>query len=248
MITRPSPGVQLAAAGVYEITGVAWSGYGKIAKVDVSADGGKSWAAAMLQEPVLPMALTRFRIPWQWDGRPGRAAEPHGGRFGLYPAQPRPTDHRARRQDHIPLQWHHQLGCIRKRRVVTCLCIGCCSPRRGCWLFSAASLGERPEPRAARHRLRILPPGISALRRTAVACRVAAERLSRARLCTSTACLTCHGERGTGKPNDALAGGKGTLAGDAVPVKTVGSFWPYATTLFDYVRRAMPLPRQIADR
>jgi sulfane dehydrogenase subunit SoxC len=70
VITRPSPGVQLAAAGVYEITGVAWSGYGKIAKVDVSADGGKSWAAAMLQEPVLPMALTRFRIPWQWDGRP----------------------------------------------------------------------------------------------------------------------------------------------------------------------------------
>jgi S-disulfanyl-L-cysteine oxidoreductase SoxD len=55
-----------------------------------------------------------------------------------------------------------------------------------------------------------------------------------------TACLTCHGERGTGKPNDALVGGKGTLAGDAVPVKTVGSFWPYATTLFDYVHRAMP--------
>ena len=64
-----------------------------------------------------------------------------------------------------------------------------------------------------------------------------------------TACLTCHGERGTGKPNDALAGGKGTLAGDAVPVKTVGSFWPYATTLFDYVRRAMPLtaPKSLTD-
>jgi FAD/FMN-containing dehydrogenase len=70
VITRPSPGIQLAGAGIYEITGVAWSGYGKIAKVDVSADGGKSWAAAMLQEPVLPMALTRFRIPWQWDGGP----------------------------------------------------------------------------------------------------------------------------------------------------------------------------------
>jgi S-disulfanyl-L-cysteine oxidoreductase SoxD len=64
-----------------------------------------------------------------------------------------------------------------------------------------------------------------------------------------TACLTCHGERGTGKPNDALTGGKGTLAGDAVPVKTVGSFWPYATTLFDYVRRAMPLtaPKSLTD-
>ena len=54
-------------------------------------------------------------------------------------------------------------------------------------------------------------------------------------------CLACHGEKGAGKPNDALVGGRGTLVGDQAPVKTVGSFWPYATTLFDYVRRAMPL-------
>ena len=54
-------------------------------------------------------------------------------------------------------------------------------------------------------------------------------------------CLACHGEKGAGKPNDPLAGGRGTLVGDQVPVKTVGSFWPYATTIFDYVRRAMPL-------
>ena len=47
-------------------------------------------------------------------------------------------------------------------------------------------------------------------------------------------CLVCHGEKGAGKPNDALVGGRGTLAGDQPPVKTVGSFWPYATTLFDY--------------
>lgn len=53
-------------------------------------------------------------------------------------------------------------------------------------------------------------------------------------------CAACHGEKGAGKPNDQLVGGVGSLAGDA-PVKTVGSFWPYATTLFDYVRRAMPL-------
>jgi cytochrome c len=54
-------------------------------------------------------------------------------------------------------------------------------------------------------------------------------------------CLACHGEKGSGKPNDPLVGGIGSLAGDQPPVKTVGSFWPYATTLFDYVRRAMPL-------
>jgi S-disulfanyl-L-cysteine oxidoreductase SoxD len=61
-------------------------------------------------------------------------------------------------------------------------------------------------------------------------------------------CVGCHGERGSGKPNDQLVGGIGSLPGDQ-PVKTVGSFWPYATTLFDYVRRAMPLnaPKSLSN-
>jgi S-disulfanyl-L-cysteine oxidoreductase SoxD len=53
-------------------------------------------------------------------------------------------------------------------------------------------------------------------------------------------CQACHGEKGAGKPNDALVGGAGTLASDRPAVKTVGSYWPYATTMFDYIRRAMP--------
>jgi cytochrome c len=53
-------------------------------------------------------------------------------------------------------------------------------------------------------------------------------------------CLACHGAKGAGKPADALAGGMGSLA-SKTPLRTVGSYWPYATTLFDYVRRAMPL-------
>jgi S-disulfanyl-L-cysteine oxidoreductase SoxD len=55
-------------------------------------------------------------------------------------------------------------------------------------------------------------------------------------------CLACHGVEGQGKPMDRLAGGKGTLK-SAVPVKTIGSYWPHATTVFDYVRRAMPLDK-----
>ena len=55
-------------------------------------------------------------------------------------------------------------------------------------------------------------------------------------------CQACHGEKGVGGPNDALVGGIGSLAPGKVPVKTVGSYWPYATTLFDYIRRAMPFP------
>jgi cytochrome c len=53
-------------------------------------------------------------------------------------------------------------------------------------------------------------------------------------------CQACHGEKGAGRPNDRLVGGEGSLAGDKPPIKTVGSYWPYATTLFDYIRRAMP--------
>jgi cytochrome c len=54
-------------------------------------------------------------------------------------------------------------------------------------------------------------------------------------------CLSCHNEKGGGTPADRLVGGQGTLKGDQRPIKTVGSYWPYATTLFDYIRRAMPL-------
>jgi S-disulfanyl-L-cysteine oxidoreductase SoxD len=53
-------------------------------------------------------------------------------------------------------------------------------------------------------------------------------------------CQACHGAKGAGQPNDRLVGGQGSLPGDKPPVKTVGSYWPYATTMFDYVRRAMP--------
>ena len=57
----------------------------------------------------------------------------------------------------------------------------------------------------------------------------------------NTKCLACHGPQGAGSVNDRLVGGQGTLASSA-PLKTIGSYWPYATTVFDYVRRAMPYP------
>jgi S-disulfanyl-L-cysteine oxidoreductase SoxD len=57
----------------------------------------------------------------------------------------------------------------------------------------------------------------------------------------ATKCVGCHGQDGAGTVNDRLAGGRGTLT-TATPVKTIGSYWPYATTLFDYIRRAMPYP------
>jgi sulfane dehydrogenase subunit SoxC len=69
-ITHPSPGLAMKGPGFYEISGIAYSGNGRIARVMVSADGGQTWAQAALQEPVLPKAFTRFRVPWQWNGGP----------------------------------------------------------------------------------------------------------------------------------------------------------------------------------
>jgi sulfane dehydrogenase subunit SoxC len=68
LITNPSFGHKLNQPGLYQISGLAWSGRGKIVKVEVSADGGKSWAEAELQDPVLSKCFTRFRIPWNWNG------------------------------------------------------------------------------------------------------------------------------------------------------------------------------------
>jgi sulfane dehydrogenase subunit SoxC len=72
VITFPSGGQRIPGAGFWEISGLAWSGRGRIARVDVSTDGGASWSPAVLQDPVLPMAWTRFRFPWEWDGQPAR--------------------------------------------------------------------------------------------------------------------------------------------------------------------------------
>ncbi len=70
VITAPSGGQVLLDRGYHEITGLAWSGRGKVRRVDVSTDGGRNWRTARLQEPVLTKALTRFRIDWTWDGGP----------------------------------------------------------------------------------------------------------------------------------------------------------------------------------
>ena len=69
-ITEPSPGYRMQGPGLYQITGLAWSGRGRIRRVEVSADGGKSWAEAALDEPVLSQCFTRFRLPWRWEGSP----------------------------------------------------------------------------------------------------------------------------------------------------------------------------------
>jgi sulfane dehydrogenase subunit SoxC len=70
VITRPCGTMTMSGPGYYEISGIAWSGHGKIAKVEISMDGGNTWTDAELPGPVLPKCLSRFRLPWDWDGKP----------------------------------------------------------------------------------------------------------------------------------------------------------------------------------
>lgn len=70
VITTPSGGQQMLGRGFYTISGLAWSGRGKIRRVDVSTDGGRNWRTARLETPVLTKCLTRFSLGWNWDGGP----------------------------------------------------------------------------------------------------------------------------------------------------------------------------------
>ncbi len=70
VITFPSGEMKLPGSGFYEVSGLAWSGRGRVKRVEVSADGGNTWQLAELQNPVMPVCHTRFRFPWQWDGKP----------------------------------------------------------------------------------------------------------------------------------------------------------------------------------
>ena len=70
VITSPSGGQTLLDKGHYNVSGLAWSGRGRIRRVDVSFDGGRNWRTARLEPPVLSKALSRFNISWTWDGAP----------------------------------------------------------------------------------------------------------------------------------------------------------------------------------
>jgi sulfane dehydrogenase subunit SoxC len=70
VITKPSAMMMLPRPGFYEISGIAWSGAGRIRRVEVSTDGGATWSDTALYGEERPKALVRFRVPWQWSGQP----------------------------------------------------------------------------------------------------------------------------------------------------------------------------------
>jgi sulfane dehydrogenase subunit SoxC len=88
VVTTPSGGQVLLDKGFYSISGLAWSGRGKIKHVDVTVDGGRNWQRARLQTPVLDKCLTRFSLDWVWDGKPAlvqsRATDERGHTQSTY--------------------------------------------------------------------------------------------------------------------------------------------------------------------
>ena len=164
--------------GIYEITGVAYSGTGRIAKVMVSADGGKSWAQAALQEPRLPKAFTRFRMPWRWDGGPailqsrawdeGGNMQPTREQFVALRGQTIEAAIGARLPEPA-LQRHHQLGGRRQgrgqdmsMRRVRDRCGGCgvrLRRRRGASPRAPSSASRSARPISAPGTSIVLPDG-----------------------------------------------------------------------------------------
>ncbi len=110
VITYPSPGFELPGPGAYEIRGLAWSGAGRIARVEVSSDGGASWSPAELQDPVLPACLTRFRRPWQWGGEPAVVLSRAVDESGYAAAAAVRACRAAGKPRLLPLQRHRQLA------------------------------------------------------------------------------------------------------------------------------------------
>ena len=172
IITRPSGGQQLSAPGFHEITGIAWSGHGKIKRVEVSVDGGKSWQEAQLQEPVLTRALTRFRLPWQWDGKPAVIQSRADRRDRLCAADAWPSCSRCAARIHFYHNnaiWPWRIA--RRRRGDQCATLEIVSGGRRCMRAGLRGTGRTAQShvwhRAAGDGTRRLPAGISTSAATA---------------------------------------------------------------------------------
>ena len=251
-ITHPSVGNGLKGPGYYEISGVAYSGTGRIAKVMVSADGGKSWAQAALQDPVQSKAFTRFRAPWRWDGGPAvlqsRAWDESGN------VQPTRAEIVAERGETkgIPtsaafqpaLQRPDDLGGRGHRTGEACLRIR--SVLAAALLFAAGGAQrESPRPRPAGQRSR--PQGLGhhhARRRHRPAAGQRHRRARRQDLCRESA------PPATAKA--AKAARNGALVGsppiDRIEApKTIANFWGSATTIFDLCAGRCPTAAADAD-
>ena len=220
--------------------------------VDVSVDGGKTWYPAQLNSLPEPICTVRFSFPWIWDGKPADPAKPLHRRNGLRAADPQAIDRHSRIERSVRIdlspQRHPELGRQRSRG-----CFQCSRVTAFCaaLLVAAHSLSLRPPSRKARVIMALAQP-VDAGRVGEVRLHPADGRGLPPGSGNATAgakvyadnCAACHGDKLQGNPAKGIGGDRLTRrprhACDKTPIKTVESYWPYATTLFDYVKRAMP--------
>ena len=255
-ITKPSFGMSLKAPGYYEISGLAYSGSGTITKVLVSADGGKSWGKAAVEGPATPKAFTRFRMPWRWDGQPvtitSRAWDDSGAMQPLradFVALRGETKEPVKSPYAFPNHHYNSLTAwgidSRGRSSMSMLK----PPRRAllalALAFALAPLRSPPTRRISASRspradikawnITILPDGTG----LPAGSGTAAEG---AKLFDTKGCSLCHGENARGGIANMLIGSPSLTAPGISANKTIANFWGQPTTLFDYIRRAMPWP------
>ena len=227
---------------------MAWTGNGKVKRVDVSTDGGANWQSARLHEPVLSKALTKFTLPWRWDGAPALLESRVIDETGYV----QPTIAQLRKQRGTNSVYHNnsiQTWQVKPRRErVRCparVSASCCSAPA--WSPPPAASRLPPSPAitamASGRRLSRSPAGISMrAARMAWACPPGRGGVHRGTEVYAEQCAACHGTFGEGEGRfPKLVGGAGTLRDDR-PELTVGSYWPFAPTLWDYINRAMPMP------
>ena len=255
-ITKPSPGVGLKEPGLYEISALAYSGKGRITKVMVSADRGQSWGEAALQEPVLSMAFTRFRMPWRWNGGPAvlqSRAWDDGGNGRAASCRPcrRCSPLRTITSMQSPVgPW------IRRERspMFTLRTVSLAAALTFAFgsnvMFAAGPDLGKPisQADAATWDIDIEPSGAGLPSGSGTSDQGAP--------IFAKQCSACHGDGGLGATTT-------TSGAPAAPpvvsdVKrngiddttlTIANYWPYATTLFDYIRRSMPKtsPQSLTD-
>ena len=263
VITNPSPQAPLNhKSGFTVLSGLAWSGRGKIARVDVSLDGGRNWRAGADRWPGLGQGadalLLRARL-----GRPRAvAAIARHGRDRLRAADQERAAQVSRRELDLSQQRHSDVACAQERRGRECRGL----LTRSAGLASSAALSLRRSwaamqlpPRRNRHRAAHSqpprPPRRSALgigreakpeeiagwdidiRPDGQGLPVGKGTVKQGEPLYMERCAACHGEFGESAGRwPILMGGAGTLASHD-PVKSIGSYWPYASTVIDYIRR-----------
>ena len=268
--------------GWIEIRGIAWSGRGRIARVEISLDDRDTWVEADLQEPILSKAHTRFRYLWNWDGRETAIWSRAIDETGLRAAESGRVDRGPHdRLGTVPSEPHHRLahpsgrlgdlppagveGMTAPWRVPLPALIGAAAVACG----PGAPADGTPSSGLARHvalEARAASGALSApfgFGRPARADELRAQDIdvgpdgrglpagsgtvAEGRALYAARCAVCHGANGEGGPNDRLVGTE-PVGPDGFP-RTIGNYWPYAPTLFDYTRRAMPLdaPGSLTD-